>query len=1353
MTQHSRSKKRGRFEKEILNKKPSQTIPVRETISPCPLSFSQERLWFLDQMGTDLPAYSLFIGYTISGPFALDRFKTCLQKCQKRHESLFTGFVPIDGQPVQIIKPDLPLPLTLKQAMGNAADRRKIVSGWIDSEIRFQFDLQKPPLYRCTIFKINPDEHILILNFHHIICDGWSIALFLKELSECYAAEVQQRKPQFADLIIQFADFAVWQKKQYAQCAYLNQLTFWRQILKDLTTLELPADHPRPAVRSLSGGLLRLTLTDEETKTSLVRIARNEKASLFILLLASFQTMLFRYTGQSDVATGIPAANRQLQDVQNVIGFFVNTLVIRNRLDPDKTFVEVLREIRNIALQAYSNQDIPFEKLVQELNPQRTLNRNPLFDVMFSLIQNSPPSLKLEGLKVNQLELDTVTAKFDISVTVIEKDDGLAIEVRYSSDLFHADSISRFVDLYRTLLRQIAAQPDRKISIIPLIEETERYKIVTGWNRTKKQYPRNETVHHLFEMQVSIDPESIAIVDGEEIKSYRQLNEMANKLAFYLIRWGIVPNTPVGVCTGRSYQSVVAFLAVLKAGGAYVPLDGDYPQYRIRQMLDECKIPLVISLRKFRDVLPEGPEYVFLDESALDIENLSDLNPELAVTAEDSCYVMFTSGSTGIPKGVEIPHRGVVSLVKNVDYVQINPASAFLQLASLSFDAATFEIWAPLLNGARCVIYPDTIPDIRTIRRLLYQHKVDILFLTTALYNTLIDEAPDILAHVRQLFVGGEKLSPGHIARGLVKLPNTKIANIYGPTECTTFTSYYPVPVTYDGRSALPIGRPLVNRTMYILDSSLEPVPVGVTGDLYIGGDGLARGYYGQPKLTEEKFILHPFDKTHGARLYKTGDLARYLPDGKVHFIGRKDRQVKRRGFRIELEEIEYVITQHPDVKQCVVVLQETDGTGKRLVAYIVPVAPDSVLVEKLNSYLRQKLPAYMIPEWNIVLEKIPLTPNKKVDFDALPHPEAGEKDGSEPADELELQLVQIWEDLLDVFPIGTGDDFFALGGHSLLAVRLFSRIEKVFGRNLSLATLFQAPTIEHLAEVIRHQGLSGRWPSLVPIKRSGSKPPLFCIHGAGGHVVVYREMTGFLDVDQPVFGLQAQGLDGQAVPFDTVEKMAGHYLKEICEFYPDGPVLLCGLCLGGLVTFELARRFSDLGRHVQFVGLIEASVPPATFLTRRQMLFYTARRWLCRIGSGVKIIFVSSIPEKTAFVNDTVTRLKFRIKSLVWRRAYRRAWQQEQKNLPPFLKQVRQANRLAISRYQPDFYSGQIVLFRAKTQKAGLFDKNTYGWSRVAENVRVVEVEGDHDTVYKPPYVEDLGKKLMQEIKQSAIY
>ncbi len=1332
---------------------PHFEVPRREIFSPCPLSFSQEALWFLHQMDTEHAAYNLFAGFEMNGPFDPARIKAGLELCQQRHECLRTAIESKDGQPFQIIKPELPVPLSICDVPADTPVlQNKKMSAWLKKELYGRFDLQKPPLYRCSVFVKNPQEYILVFIFFHMICDGWSLELFFREFSAgfnaCYAAHT----PGLPGPSRQYADYAVWQKEQFNRGVYGNQLAYWGRTLEGVSPLDLPSDRPRPNVRTLNGAVIRLPLADPATVSALGQTARGCKSSLFIILLAAFQVLLYRYTGRDDITTGIPAANRRLPELQDVIGFFVNTLVIRGRFAPEMTFLQVLRIIRDTALHAYANQDVPFEKLVKEINPRRLLDRHPLFDVMFSMVHKTMPAMQLDGLTAKPLILDTNTAKFDLAVTVLEKDHGLDIEVRFNTDLFEAGTMGRFADLFRFLLRQIARDPEYIISKIPILDQSGREKILFTWNRTQKQYPRDETVHGLFEKQAASTPEAVALVTDEEKITYRQLNARANGLAHVLAGRGMAPATPVGVCAGRGVQAIVACLAILKAGGAYVPLDPNYPRERLSRMLEMGKMPLVLGLQRYRERLPEGQEYIFFDDHPADVQPQNSSNLSKKTSAKDLCYIVFTSGSTGTPKGVEIPHRGVVSLVKNVEYVRLDTSSTVLQLASHSFDAATFEIWAPLLNGGCCVLYPDVLPDPNLLAKILYKHSVDILFLTTALYNALIDEAPDILVHVRQLFVGGEKLSPQHITRGVVKLPGTQIYNIYGPTENTTFSSYYKVPLSFDAKSPLPIGRPLANRQMYILDRHLEPVPVQVAGELYLGGDGLARGYCRRPDLTRERFIPHPFDRTPGARLYKTGDLAKYTPDGNVHFLGRTDRQIKWHGFRIEPEEIEHVFTRHPLINQCVVVLQVTSGPQKRLLAYVVPSVPKKLPTGRLYDWLRQKLPAYMVPDQMVQVDQIPRTANQKIDYAALPMTGQKPAEMTEPENEMELQLVQIWEDLLGVHPISTRDNFFDLGGHSLLAVRLFSRLEKVFSRHLSPATLFQAPTIRSLAVVLQHQGYSGQWPSLVPIRRSGDKPPLFCIHGMGGHVVVYRELAEFLPEDQPVFGLQARGLDGTTPPLDSVEEMAQHYLNEISGFYSKGPVFLCGLCLGGLVAYETAIRFRRLGREVGFVGLIESAVPPARLMDRRRLWMYSARRWLCRIGVGVRTLILSPPSSKSAFIRDSVRRLRARLQSIIWRRSRRRTWRHEHKKLPGALQQVRETNQLAQRHYLPDAFDGEIVLFRAHRQKAGLYDKHTYGWDRIVRSVHVVEVPGDHDSVYKQPFVKELGKEIEQKLASGVV-
>jgi amino acid adenylation domain-containing protein len=859
-----------------------------------------------------------------------------------------------------------------------------------------------------------------------------------------------------------------------------TQLSYWKNKLANIPVLHLSPDRPRPPMQSYRGESQFIVLS-QELSMRLKDFSRDKRVTPFMTLLAAFKTLLYRWTGQDDIVVGSPIANRNQTEMESLIGFFVNTLVIRTHASGESTFSEFLARVRETALEAYAHQDLPFEKLVQELKPKRDLSRHPLFQVMFQLRNQPSETLQLEGIRIEPLEFESGIAKFDLNLAMMEDETGrLGGSLEYSTDLFDYATIKRLLSHFHELLTRIVDNPEQRIAEIPLLTNSERHQLLVEWNSTQKGYPREKCIHELFEEQVEKTPDAVAVIFENERLTYGELNVRANQLAHYLKKQGVEAERLVGICMERSLDMIVGLLGILKAGGAYVPLDPSYPKERLAFMLQDAQAKVVLTQERLIAALPEsGARLVCLDRDRNHIVEESGDNPISEATAESLAYVTYTSGSSGQPKGVEVPHRGVLRLLCGVEYVQLDGNRTFLHLASTSFDASTFEIWGALLHGAKCVLFPGKIASPNEIGEILRHHKITTLWLTASLFNTVIDEAPEVLSEVHQLLIGGEALSIPHVRRAAAVLPGTQIINGYGPTESTTFTCSYPIPVRLDESiSSIPIGRPIANTEVYLLDAHGSPVPVGIPGELYIGGDGLARGYLSKPELTAEKFIPHPFTKQPGGRLYKTGDLARYLRDGNIEFLGRSDHQVKIHGFRIEPGEIESVLGQHSAVREAVLVAREDTPGDKRLVAYIILRKEQVCTSSELQGFLKHKLPEYMIPSAFVLLDTLPLTPNGKIDRKALPAPDQSRREKKSyvaPRTAVERRLADIWSEVLKLDQVGTDDNFFELGGHSLLATQVMSRVRDAFQLEITLRMLFEHPKVAELAvQIVQLQAESG---------------------------------------------------------------------------------------------------------------------------------------------------------------------------------------------------------------------------------------------------------------------------------------
>ena len=1046
-----------------------------------PMSFAQQRLWFLDQYEPESALYNEPLAFRLSGFLEVDALWKTMEAIVSRHESLRTTFRMIGEQPMQCIAEKGSITPSLTDLTGlPEADREREAQRLSGVEFRKPFDLANGPLFRVNLLRMGEEEHILLLTMHHIITDGWAIGVLLQEITAFYNAFLQGTVPALPELPIQYADFAEWQGEWLKGEILESRMSYWREQLGGtLPILELPADHPRPAIQTYRGKR-KYRVLPHALQEELKALSQREGVTLFMTLLAAFQTMLHRYTGQEDIIVGAATANRNHVEMEGLIGFFVNTLVLRTDLSGNPTFRELLKRVRKVTLNAFDHEDVPFEKLVEELLVSRNLSYNPLFQVVL-VLQNAPlEPLKLSGVTQTALEIETDTAKCDLTVELTEGPDGLASAIEYNTDLFDSDTIERLFGHFRTLLQGIVADPDVRLSELPLLTGPERQQLLVEWNATYTDYPRDKCIHELFEQQVEQTPDAVALVFEDQQLTYRELNRKANRLARYLMKLGVKQDEPVGICMERSLEMVIGLLGILKAGGAYAPLDSGYPKDRIAFMVEDTGVSVLLTQRRMIGNIPDFPlQMLCLDTDWESVAGESDQNLPAAATADSLAYVMYTSGSTGTPKGVEVIHRGVVRLVVNTNYAKLDKKETFLQLAPISFDASTFELWAALLNGATCIIFPAGVPGTGKLADIIRRHSVSTLWLTSSLFNAVIDEDPKALQGVTQLLIGGEQLSAPHVLTAQAALPGTRIINGYGPTENTTFTCCYPIPqgVSQDAKT-IPIGYPIANTDVYILDKYLQPVPVGVPGELYTGGDGLARGYRNRPELTGEVFVSHLFSNKPGARLYRTGDLVRRFPDGKIEFLQRIDHQVKIRGFRIELGEIESVLRRHESIRDVVVTAREDVPGDKRLAAYIIPDEGQTLTVGALREYLKEKLPEYMVPGAFVMLEKFPLTPNGKIDRKALPAPTSQRPELASayvaPQTEMERNLAAIWQEVLRLEKIGIQDNFFEAGGYSLLAVRVISRIKKDFQVDLALLSFFENPTITGLVQSIEKASRSG---------------------------------------------------------------------------------------------------------------------------------------------------------------------------------------------------------------------------------------------------------------------------------------
>jgi len=1024
------------------------------------LSFAQQRLWFLTQLQPDSPFNNLSAAFRLQGQLNYQALQESLNEIVRRHEVLRTNFKTIAGKPVQIVSSETKLLLPIVDLSELSADLQQIQSEQLAQiEAQQPFNLQTDLTIRAKLLKLGEQEHIVLLTLHHIASDGWSIGVFGRELSVLYQAYCERKPSPLPELPIQYADFAAWQRQWLVGTTLASQLAYWRKHLDGAPTLiELPTDYPRPAIQSFRGADYTFEISQEQS-AALKTLSQQQGCTLFMTLLAAFKTLLYRYTGSEDIVVGSPIANRNRDQIEGLIGFFVNTLVLRTQFAGNLSFEELLNRVREVAIGAYSYQDLPFDVLVEELQPQRSLSYTPLFQVMF-VLQNAPMSdIELSGLNLNLIESDSGTAKFDLTMFVEDTDAGLVATFEYNTDLFEAATIQRMAGHLQTLLSGIVADPQQQLWELPLLTEAEKAQLAK-WNDTQIEYPPH-CIHQLFEAQVERTPDAIAVVCADRQLTYKELNWRANQLAYYLQKLGVSTETIVGICVEPSLDAIVGLLGILKAGGAYLPLDPAYPVQRLAFMVSDARLSLVISQRSLANSFEQIP-VVCLDTDWDRIAQQSQENPVCNTTPDNLAYVIYTSGSTGKPKGVLGLHRGAINRFQWMwQTYPFTGGEVCCQKTSLNFVDSVWETFGALLQGVKTVIVGDRIvKNPQQFIETLANHHVTRLVLVPSLLRVLLNS--DLQAKLPKLklwITSGEALSTDLLQHfRQKKMPDCILLNLYGSSEVSADVTCYRVSSQDE---TIAIGRPIANTQIHLLDRNLQPVPVGVTGELYISGKGLARGYLHQPELTAERFINN--------RLYKTGDLARYRVDGNLEFLGRSDRQVKLRGFRVELEEIAAVLRQHPNVKEAVVVAREEQ---QQLIAYVVGEAPQSAL----QQLLKEHLPEYMMPSAFVMLEALPLLPNGKVDYQALPVPEGVRPELEQglqlPQTEFEQAIADIWQEVLRIDEVGIHDNFFELGGHSLLLIQVHSQLQQRFQRDLSLVEMFQYPTISQLTKFFTQESI-----------------------------------------------------------------------------------------------------------------------------------------------------------------------------------------------------------------------------------------------------------------------------------------
>jgi amino acid adenylation domain-containing protein len=1351
-------------------------LPVSRTeadghpIESFPLSFAQERLWFIDQLEPDSAGYNIPGAATICGGLDIDHLEQAFNLMIARHENLRTIFPSQEGQAQQVILDSLDFKLEridLSHYKSNKT-RHKKARQLCHTEAATPFDLTGGPLIRGKLIKLIAQEHILMLTMHHIISDGWSMGVMIKEFGLIMDCLRQGQSPDLPPLPIQYLDYSIWQRKLLGEGApeqeslLRQQLAYWQEKLTGVPeSLNLATDYPRSSVQSFSGARQAFSL-DAGLTSQLKSLAEQQGCTLYMTLLAAFKVLLYRYTNQEDICLGSAIANRQYEETESLIGMFVNTLALRSQLEGGAPFISLLAQVKTTCLEAYEHQDTPFEKIVDLVQPERNMGISALFQIMF-VLQNAPKESTEQHIQ--SYPLDSDISKFDLTIAFTETPEGLEGSIEYRTSLYKQQTIERMAQHFRAICQAITTTPSAKISDLEFIGEAEKHQLLIGYNNTQADYPQDKCIHQLFIEQVAINPDKIAVVYQDEALSYQQLYDKSHDLALYLQSLGVQPDRLVGLHVERSLEMMVGILGILQAGGAYLPLDPDYPKERLTYMLKDSQAAIVLTQEKLKDKLnslvEKGTKLITFDqrdgllqrpEIAACVSHLNSKKVKLhkEVKPHHLAYVIYTSGSTGKSKGVAIEHKSVINMIHSqIEEFSITNNDKCLQNFSICFDGAVSEIYTALLSGASLVITPkEEQKDTNKFITYLRQHKVSWTTVSPS-FLTAIGKQPLAL---RVLVTAGEtannELFQYH--------SNNQVAcyNAYGPTEASVCVTVYPVPISENEfsnststLSSTPIGMSINNTQTYILDQHNNPVPTGVPGELHIAGDGLARGYLNRPELTREKFIANPFNP--GTRMYKSGDLARWLGDSNIEYLGRIDTQVKIRGFRIELGEIEAQLNQYPEIKDSVVIAQGQEGK-KQLIAYYyvaIDTKDDHIINlanEDLRAYLQQTLPDYMLPAAFVSLEAIPLTPNGKVDRRALERMDVNLESSQAylaPRNTTEKQLVAIWAEVLNLEPekIGVNDNFFELGGHSLLAVRLMAKINTQFKQSLPLAILFSAPSTAALTKLILSKK-EGSFDVLVPIQIKGDKPPIFAVPGAGGNVLSFQPFGHALGDKQPFYGLQAVGLDGKTSPLDSIEKTAKANITALQSIQPTGPYRLIGHSYGGVVAYEMARILLEQNEKIASLILLDSFAPSVIqkrkTLDEMAMLFEVCTTLANLYGLNLNLDITQlqqvSKNKRSKYISNILNSHGIDITTEQFTTFYN----------------VFKANQLCYLTYRPSILSHKIdvSLYRAseRHQDRGAMS-NDYGWNQLLLNpIQIYDVKANHFSMLDKNHIQQIVKKIV---------
>jgi amino acid adenylation domain-containing protein len=1327
--------------------RPADAMPEQRLVAPC--SRAQRRFWVLDQLDPGNPALNIAVRWRLEGDVPAASVEHTFRLIIARHETLRTYFEQIDGDPVQIVAPRISFSVpvidltssTEQQALAESERMAKI-------EARTSFDLSVPPLIRVTLLRVRKDLSLLLVTVHHTVCDGWSIGIIAREFGKLCSSIGAGRFSALPELPVSYGEFAAWQKEQLAGPEWQAAIDYWANHLKGLGYFELRTDRPRPPLQTIKSDIQSVLLARPLTD-GVQQLANRNGCTMFMTVLAALFSVLHRYTGDTDIAIGTQVAGRDEVELENLVGVFINTVILRCSVREDPTFVQLMERIGDTVIDAFEHQRVPLETLIEILKPKRERNRNPLYSINFIYQRSFIENATYGRFKLIDVPSYSAGALYDLNFFMVERPEGWRLSCEYKTDLFETSTITRCLEHLQNVLGAVVIDSRRRISEVPILGSAERDLLLVDFNRTEASFPSRLTLPEMFATQAAKTPDATALVLEGRTLSYSELDARSNQLAHYLRKLGVAPETLVAICADRSLELIVGLQGILKAGGAYVPLDPRYPQDRLAFMMRDCGARVLLTQDALSGELAfQGAQVVCLDRDWHLIEQSPSNAPPITARPDNLAYVIYTSGSTGRPKGAMNTHRAIVNrLVWMQNTYQLGAHDRVLQKTPISFDVSVWELFWPLLYGAQMVLArPGGHQDPSYLADVIERYGVTIIHFVPSMLSVFLQQADlQRCRSLRDTFCSGEALSAETQNEFLLKLPS-RLHNLYGPTEAAVdVTAWKCEPL--DSLASVPIGRPIANIRLYILDGHGQPSPLGVAGELHIGGVGVARGYLNRPELSKQRFLDSPF--VAGERLYRSGDLARYRPDGNIEFLGRMDNQVKLRGLRIELGEIEATLREQPGIRDAAVLVREFAPGDRRLIAYFVADAADTASSAVLRSSLAAQLPDYMVPSALVRLDLLPLTPNGKLDRASLPQPEPeAEADSAvETFDEIESRLASIWSEVLKCEKISGSANFFELGGHSLLAAQLQVKIEAEFGRRLTLASMFKSPTITEQAALLRQPDVREfEFRQLIKLQPNGSRPPIIAIHNTG----IFFGLSKKFGPDQPLTCLQLfdPALPDEPLP-ETIQEIAAGYVQLIRRVHPTGPYIFMGWCVAGALAFEVARQLQESRGETALLMMMDTWAPG--YLKR--LRGFRAR--LADYSYRIKLIALDWHRVRSGrqpLAGFLANRIIFkRVMRLIGRPVADE--KSTSRGNGPLTDETYDRKLLAhlekaFKRYDAKPSQLKVAIYRSSEEPRGLFLDYDMGWNDLAKGgVDTMLIEGDHYTMFQSTGVARMSEDMAARI------